>query len=454
MKQLIHTLALLIALPIAQAQTITDFAPKNGKEGTEITITGSGFNIASLHWVQFGAGTWVSATITDATEITADVPENAAAGDISVSTDMSGTTVVATTASLSDDFRYVSIESFTYPSQPNPVELGETITFTGTGFATRGNTALYPSSTPLEAAVANFDISFIGCGAGLAQRENAFNVNATGTVAKVKVPTCARNGNMTVYVQTNFDEGTDYADVTFMGSDFNLMVNVPTPVITSFTPTEATVGTEITITGTGFGATVGENEVSFGSSGSTTPKTARKSAGVHTLIVRVPANAKDGEIKVRAFSKNALSGPTNLFTRLNHTVTTFSPTTFTSGEEVTITGTNFSTRRGDNQVCFEINSDMNCVAASSVNEDGTELTAIAPEVNNTQTGTLKVKIGPVTVDVGAFTLEAIPSLTITDFEPKEVNLGTVVTITGTGLYHSRFDHPYDEQTKPTAGFMC
>ena len=79
MKQLIHTLALLILLSSLKAQTITNFRPKNGKEGTTITIkaSGGGFT-ASNYYVQFGAGTFVAATITDATEITADVPSDAA----------------------------------------------------------------------------------------------------------------------------------------------------------------------------------------------------------------------------------------------------------------------------------------------------------------------------------------------------------------------------------------
>ena len=453
MKQLIHTLALLVLLSSLKAQTITNFRPKNGKERTTITITGTGFtgNVE----VQFGDSEFVSATITSGmtTEIKADVPlhptsgpDDAYSGPVKVRID-GGTPVEAPAGPPENlpDFRYVSIEGFT--ANTDPIEPGSVLTFTGTGFATRGNTAFLPDLTPLEAAANNFNITFNSCGTSLAQRKNAFVVNATGTVAKVNVPVCARNGNMKVFVSKNTDEGNDYEDVTFMGSDFDITVNIPTPVITSFTPSEAAVGEEISIEGTDLGATTRENEVTFEGSGVVAPTAVTKTRNVYTLTVRVPADAEDGEIKVRAFGKNALSGSTNLFTRLNHTVTTFSPTTFMSGGEVTITGTNFArdvpdpqtgTSANANQVCFETASNMNCVEAS-VNADGTELTATAPEVPTTETGTLKVKIGPVEVDAsGTFTLDPIPSLTITDFEPKEVNLGTVVTITGTGLYHARF----------------
>ena len=229
MKQLIHTLALLIALPIAQAQTITDFVPKNGKEGTEITITASGGGfVAAAYWVQFGAGTWVAATITDATEITADVPSDASAGDIKVSTDAAGSPEVAETSSLPDDFRYVSITSFSPGTASDPAEPNEVITFTGTGFATVGFTFDIDGDPgdPLDAAKLLFRVKFPDCSSS--DPTAAFEVSATGTVAKVRMPRCAdEDGTMTVTVHKNNGESlSDYPPVTF---DLLFEIDTPTP---------------------------------------------------------------------------------------------------------------------------------------------------------------------------------------------------------------------------------
>ena len=270
-----------------------------------------------------------------------------------------------------------------------------------------------------------FDVTFQGCAV-----ENAQSVT-NETEVKVSVPNCALPGNMRIVVEPNSGELTQgYKNYIFSGNDFNLALYVPTPVITSFFPTEAAVRKEITITGTDFETTVEANEVAFGESGFINPNNVTQNGNVQILTVTVPTDAEDGEIKVKAFGTTALSGQSNLFTRLDQTVSSFTPTTFTSLSEITITGTHFSTRLADNQVCFG----TNCVDASSVNDEGTELKVISPVTNNERTGTLKVKIGSVQVNApGTFTLRPIPPLVFTDFNPKEVQIGKEIVISGSGF---------------------
>ena len=199
-------------------------------------------------------------------------------------------------------------------------------------------------------------------------------------------------------------------------------------MFTSFTPTEAAVGQEISIMGTGFSAG-SNNQVSFGGSGFNADATLTgESGGVQTLTVRVHKNAVNGKIQVQAFGSTTTSQ--NDFTRIDHTVTTFTPTAFKPEDEVTITGTNFSTVVADNEVCFG----GRCVAAASVNTNGTELKVSAPQVTSQQTSTLKVKIGPVSINApGTFTLDPIIPIVMTNFEPKVVRMGDEITITGSGF---------------------
>ena len=346
------------------------------------------------------------------------------AGDISVSSDAAGSTVVAETSSLSDDFRYASITSFTYPSSPDPVEHGEIITFTGTGFATMFSDFAIPP------AAGHFSVIFPGDGIGNAPNcQTGARDITNGTVATVKVPICAETGNITIRVWPNGDEigNSDYEIYEF---ERPLTVSVVSISVNSFTPTEEAVGRMVEIMGTGFATAAGNNEVAFGNNNfSAQGGSITENNGVQTLTVRVPKSAVNGKIKVKIAGREDES--MDDFTRINHTVASFAPTTFTGTiDEVTITGTNFSTRRADNEVCF----DTRCVEASSVNEDGTELKAIPPEVSNQQTGTLKVNIGSVEVNApGTFTLNPIEPLVFTDFSPKapaEVRMGEEITITG------------------------
>ena len=62
----------------------------------------------------------------------------------------------------------------------------------------------------------------------------------------------------------------------------------PDLTITSFSPTSATVGTEVTITGTGFSTTASENQVSFNGTAATVT-----AATATTITTEVPTGASN-----------------------------------------------------------------------------------------------------------------------------------------------------------------
>ncbi|MBI4497853.1 MAG: IPT/TIG domain-containing protein [Chloroflexi bacterium] len=82
--------------PAEAMHSITDFNPKSGPPGTEVTITGLGFLTTTIMMVTFGGGASASFTVVDDGTITTIVPTGATTGPITVSgmepTDIQSTT--------------------------------------------------------------------------------------------------------------------------------------------------------------------------------------------------------------------------------------------------------------------------------------------------------------------------------------------------------------------------
>ena len=415
MKCLLCILAFLLASSALQAQAITNFIPKNGRENTEVTITGTGFS--GTVQVAFGESSLVAATVNSPTEIIANVPADATEGKVKVR-------VGGSEVQSKGVFRYVSVSCFL----PNPARLSEEMIFQGTGFARRFG-VLGP--------IAHFVVTF---GSSCTARGPVID----GRVAKIVVPSCAQSGDISVKVSPNADEDEpDYRSYRFDLPDF-VVAPQDEAFINSFSPTSARVGEAIKITGTGFLATARENEVAFGGdefnaqTGSYSAPLVKEENKVQILTAYVSALSTNGKIRLKVNEKTTES-PAD-FTLLLHTAESFSPSAFRPEYEVTVRGTNFARvipaagprtkATNHNQVCF---ADDKCVVAA-VNGNGTKLTAKVPE-NIPETGTIKVKIGEREVEVpgGAYTLRPVAPLTFTDFQPKQVRIGETVTLIGTGF---------------------
>ena len=117
----------------------------------------------------------------------------------------------------------------------------------------------------------------------------------------------------------------------------------PAPLgVTGFTPMSGTVGTLVTITGTGFAPTPGGNGVTFNGVAAIA-----SAATTTTLTVAVPAGATTGSIAVAVAGKSATSlqdfavAPPGM-----PTISGFTPATGTPGAPVSIFGTNYNPATG------------------------------------------------------------------------------------------------------------
>ncbi|HEY8934609.1 MAG TPA: IPT/TIG domain-containing protein, partial [Cyclobacteriaceae bacterium] len=209
-------------------------------------------------------------------------------------------------------------------------------------------------------------------------------------------------------------------------SDTNPTPAIPAPTIISFTPGTASVGSAVTITGTNFSATASENQVTFnGTQATITAATATQ------ITTTVPAGATTGKIAITVNSKTATSS-TDFTVESNSgnvpSITSFLPTSGSTGTTVIITGVNFSATVSENVITF------NGTQANVTQATTTQITVTVP--TGASTGKIAVTVNNKTVTSSAdFIIESnnsnVPS--ITSFLPASGSTGTTVTISGTNF---------------------
>jgi len=463
------------------APTISSFAPSSGQGGSQVTITGAGFDIyPSNNLVTFNGATSRTAITATSTQIVVSVPYNSTTGPICVSVNGSAQ------GCSSSNFTPLppAITSFS----PTSGVTGVSVTITGTGFGT----------TP-----ANNSVSFLG--------SPAVVNSATSTQLVVTVPSGAQTGTIAVsayngnygYSTTEFSKlpltvsgftptaGPTGTPVTISGTGFSsniandrvtfngtaatvtaanataITANVPPnittgpvavsvnggafvssganftpqgPTITGFTPTSGGVGTSVTITGTGFSATPASNAVKFNGVATTVT-----SASTTQLVAAVPYGTSTGPISISVNGGLPVYSSTNFLVPLP-TITNFTPATGLAGTSVTITGTGFSPTPANDRVTF------NGIPATVVTASATQLVATVP--TGATTGLVGVSVnGGTTVNSG--TKFTVPVPTITGFTPTSGPVGTTVTITGTNLDPTPGNNlvtftPYDDEATVTS----
>jgi len=130
-----------------------------------------------------------------------------------------------------------------------------------------------------------------------------------------------------------------------------------------FTPISGPVGTVVTISGTGYSATLSQDTVSFNGKAATIT-----AATVNQLIVTVPTGATTGTIKVTTPSGN-FTTTTNFTVTTNTgapTITSFTPVVATPGTAISITGTNFNTTPANDQLRFNLSRQFATSSTSTV----------------------------------------------------------------------------------------
>jgi len=186
--------------------------------------------------------------------------------------------------------------------------------------------------------------------------------------------------------------------------------------ITGISPTQGAAGTQVTITGTGFGAARGSGSVRF----KNTPVADYISWSETRIVVKVPQGAETGKVSVQVNGKS-VDGP--VFTIVQHQIDSFTPTEGPPGEYVYIYGSGFGAQQGDSYVTFGGGRAKDY----PIWTDG-EIVAKVP--STAATGDLVVTVGGVSVTGGLFT---VTGPKVTDYTPKEGRVGDEVTITGSGF---------------------
>jgi RHS repeat-associated protein len=225
---------------------ITSLSVTSGAVGASVTITGTTFG-SSAGTIKFNATT-ATATTWTSTSIVTTVPSGATTGNVVVT--------VSSNASNGVSFTVVpapSITSLSATSDP----VGTAITITGTNFGSPQGSGT---------------VSFNGTGASV--------TSWSATSIGVTVPSGATTGNVVVFA----------SGVNSNGLNFTVL---PTPTITTLSPTSGTVGTLITITGTNFGSPQGTSTVTF--NGTTANPT---SWSATSIVTPVPVGAHTGNVVV------------------------------------------------------------------------------------------------------------------------------------------------------------
>lgn len=172
---------------------------------------------------------------------------------------------------------------------------------------------------------------------------------ADTTRLDVTVPQWAQSGPITV--NANGQTATS-------ASSFS----IPAPTITSFAPTQAPVGSQVTITGTNFSLNpLNDNQVSFNG----TYTNIISSDGTH-LVVNVPYGASTGKIQVQTSGGQTLSAGD--FTVLpDPNVTSAAPLSGPIGTQVTLSGTFYDFTTTNYQVLVQgIPATINSVNSTSL----------------------------------------------------------------------------------------
>ncbi len=302
------------------APVINSFTPSSGANDAKITIIGNNFTGTTA--VKFGTVAAASFVVNSVTSITATAGSGES-GKISVVAP--GGTAVSTTPFIYN--AVPTIISFT----PTTAPAGTTIKITGVNFT--GATAVSFGGVPARSFAVTLATEIIAI------------VDAGSKTGKISLTT---PGGTT----------TSAATLTF--------VTPPAPIITSFTPTQATGGIKINLTGTGF---TGATSVSFGgvqATGFSVYSDTQLAASVSDngasgdVIVVTPAGT--GSIKGFVFLK-----PTQ--------ISSFSPATAAEGSTITINGQGFTAATGISfgntpASSFLVNSDTRITAITGKGSSG------------------------------------------------------------------------------------
>lgn len=195
-----------------------------------------------------------------------------------------------------------------------------------------------------------------------------------------------------------------------------------TPVITSISPSSATVGTVLTITGTNFGDAADSVGINFPQNLYPPPPALTPiSRSPTSITVAVPSAAMSGNVIVAV---DGVSSAGSAFTFIpTPNITSLSTYSGVPGTSVYIFGTNFGASQGTSTVNF------NGVAASVTSWGNSQIIVVAP--SNVTTGPITVVANSVTSNSNVVFTVTTPA--ISSLSPPDAAAGATVTLNGSGL---------------------
>jgi RHS repeat-associated protein len=354
----------------SSALTLTGLSPSSGTVGTQVTLSGSGFGATQgASQVLFNGAAATASSWSDSS-ITALVPTEATSGPVTVT--------VGSQTSSSVQFT-VTVPAVVSSVSPTSGTVGASVTVTGSNFgSTQGSNTI--TFNGVSATVTSWSDTQIIATVPKAATTGAVVVTTSGT---------ASNSNISFTV-------------------------IPTPTIVSLTPSTGVIGSSVTLTGSGFGATQGSSQVSFNGVAATA-----SSWSDTGITVTVPTGATSGAVTVTVGTLT--SSGVSFTVAVPSVVSSVSPTSAIAGTAVTIIGSGFGSTQGSSTATF------NGVAATVSSWSDTQIVATVPR--SASTGAVVVTTnGAASNATVLFTV--IPSPTITSLSPTSGKPGTVVTITG------------------------
>ncbi|MCY4418234.1 MAG: IPT/TIG domain-containing protein [Cytophagales bacterium] len=404
--------------------SISSFSPSTLRIGDILNVEGSGFSQdPSQNKILFGIGNtrvtfnrafWVNAA---GTQLKVYVPLSSLTGKIQAQVlDRHDPELLSN--SSSGILNITSLGTLTFTGfDPYSGRIGDVIRIQGTGLITRtwigfsrADDADGNPRTPIWV--------------------ESFEVNAAGTEIQVRIPPEAITGKLSLRISSLASRAAD-ANILESNTSFTILTgdaNGGTGIyLGSFSPVQARVGETITIYGTGLSAMLppAKNRQSgvFFEGGAYLVEVDEVSDDGYWLRVRVPGFAGTGPLGLRAPEGSSFTSSSS-FTRLEHTVSDFSPKGPLSEQDVlVIEGTNFAA----DLIYNELFGGHSTLHAFEVNRDGTEL-----KFRGLRDPSFRaVLIGNVSVSLPAKIQVLAPE--VTDFYPKEVLWGQSISLKGTHL---------------------
>ncbi len=369
----------LVTVPLPVRPTINSISPATGPAGTNVTLSGSNFgSTQGTSTITFN-GINASPTSWSTNTIIVPVPSGATTGPVFVTvngaTSNGQTFTVGEVSTITGTVSRMSDGASISGAQIKAIQSGVV-----KGTTTSGSNGAYSLTNLL---VGTYDVQASAGGHDTqtktgqqitAQSSNTINFTLNATHITYVYDELGR-------LVGAIDPNGDTARYTYdaVGNLTSISRHISSQLsIIEFSPNNGAPGTPVTIYGTGFGSTPGQNTVKFNGIQATVA-----SATSTQIVASVPDGATTGTITVTTSAGTATSSTPFTVGKLSApTITNFTPNVGAPGASVTLTGTNFQAVPSNNKVSF------NGVRAPVMSATATSIVTAVP--NGAASGRLTV----------------------------------------------------------------